>query len=76
MRSKRFTSIVLQYDTNMQTIFFKTRQRNLRLLLILTVRYWEIMLRIFRVLGSWSIELLCSEAVHDDEHEIEIQRTM
>ena len=31
---------------------------------------------ICRVLGSWSTELLCSEAVHDDEHEIEIQRTM
>ena len=32
---------------------------------------------IFRpVLGSWSTELLCSEAVHDDQHKIEIQRTM
>ena len=27
---------------------------------------------ICRVLGSWSNDLLCSEAVHDDQHKIEI----
>ena len=39
--------------TNKQMIFFKTRKRSLRLLLILTVRYWEIMLLIPN--KSWSI---------------------
>lgn len=48
----------------------KTRNVQIQLNLYTAAYYCKSL--ICRVPGTWSTELLCSEAVHDDQHKIEI----